>query len=99
MFFPGLVGLAGNPVLWCSRHCAIKLTFFWLSVYRFPFLGEGPARGAPGPVRFLCILLSFLGGAWPYLGTGTGVASPGPLTKQQSTPDGVLTKIPSGTSS
>jgi hypothetical protein len=24
------------------------------------FLGEGPARGAPGPVRFLCILLSFL---------------------------------------
>ena len=23
------------------------------------FLGRGAARGAPGPVRFLCILLSF----------------------------------------
>jgi hypothetical protein len=40
----------------------------------FALSQEGPARGAPGPVRFLCILLSFLGGDLAPFGTGTGSA-------------------------
>ena len=44
------------------------------------FPGEGPARGAPGPVRFLCTLLWCLRGTWLLLARARGLL-PVPLSK------------------
>ena len=82
---PWVLASGGLDVIGCSVTLRLLRDCRDLSIIRLMrlfslFLGEGPARGAPGPVRFLCTLLWCLRGTWLLLARARGLL-PVPLSK------------------
>ena len=81
---PWVLASGDLAVIGCSVTLRLLRDCRDLSVIRLMrlfslFLGEGPARGAPGPVRFLCTLLWCLRGDLAPPGAGSGSAPCAPV--------------------